>query len=92
MNMGDHSAPETEPSKVSYLKDVLERVVSSAAGGFVTGVVGTWTGAVPDSVADWKAWLTAAAITGAFSALKSALAVAVGDKDSAAMLRLPKEK
>ena len=91
--MGDHSAEETPsaPSKVSYLKDALERVASSAVGGFLTGVVGTWTGAVPASVSEWKVWLTAAAVTGAVSALKSALASVVGDRDSAAFLPLPKK-
>lgn len=66
----------------TYGRDLLERVVTSAVGGFAAALV-------PVNALDGSMWWTAAAagIAAAVSAFKGFVAKAVGNPDSASLSR-----
>ncbi|OLE27963.1 MAG: hypothetical protein AUG44_08725 [Actinobacteria bacterium 13_1_20CM_3_71_11] len=65
-----------------YVKDLLERVMTSFIAGFV-GAVGLDVTSITDL--GWKAWLIAGAGAGIVSVVKGVLAKGVGDSQSASM-------
>lgn len=69
---------------MTYLKDLLERVVATFVAGFLAALVADWSGAVPS---DWKAWLLTGAVAGAASVVKGLLAKGVGNPDSASLTK-----
>lgn len=71
-----------EKAAVSYGKDLLERVLSSALGGFVAGLVVT----EPLNGSMWYTAATAGAAAGV-SVLKGLFARLVGDKNSASLTK-----
>lgn len=65
-----------------YIKDLLERVVSTFVAGFGGAVSLDLTGI---TALGWKAWLTAGAAAGVVSVVKGLLARGVGSKASASL-------
>jgi hypothetical protein len=71
-----------EKQAAAYGKDLLERVLSSALGGFVAGLVVT----EPLNGSMWYTAATAGAAAGV-SVLKGLFARLVGDKNSASLTK-----
>jgi hypothetical protein len=69
-------------NSTSYIKDLIERVVSTFVAGFGGAVSLDLTGI---TTLGWKAWLTAGAAAGVVSVVKGLLARGVGSKDSASL-------
>lgn len=71
-----------ERQALSYGRDLLERVLSSALGGFIGGVVVT-------QPLDGSMWYSAATagVAAGFSVLKGLAARLVGNKDSASLAK-----
>jgi hypothetical protein len=68
--------------KLAYLKDLFERVSATFVEGFVGTLLATWTGVIP---ADWRGWLTGAALTALAAAVKGLFAKTVGDRATASL-------
>ena len=70
----------------AFWKDAAERVIASAAGGFLTV---TGLDAFDVLSADWKALLGVSAGTGLISLAKALVAGRLHDPDSASLVDLP---